>query len=222
MRLFGEGFGDRHCSTETVSSFLDGALREREMRKVESHLASCSDCALHAEDLKAVMGTLRMMPTAPAPRSFAVPAPAPVFVIAPARPWWQPAPVAGFRAMAAAAALALAVVFAGDMSGAIGTAEAPVMTGSAELGQFITEGNPAGPEPPQIIGPEPAPGVEPVSPQVPDATGGTVPSTQADSALTQNAGLRFELWPLELALLALTGVLAAISVLLRRRSTASW
>ena len=144
MWLFGEGFGDRHCSTETVSSFLDGALRQREMRRVESHLATCSDCALHAEDLKAVVGTLRMMPTAPVPRSFAIPAPVRVFVAAPARPWWQPAPVADFRAMAAAAALALAVVFAGDMSGAIGTADAPVMTGLEQPGQLITPGNPVG------------------------------------------------------------------------------
>ncbi len=137
MRLFGEGFGDRHCSLETVSSFLDGAMREREMLQVESHLASCSGCAQHIEEMRSVVGVLRMMPTVPAPRSFAVPAPARVFVAEPARPWWQPAPIAGLRAMAmvspmsgvramaAAAAIALAVVFAGDMSGVIGTPEAP-------------------------------------------------------------------------------------------------
>lgn len=221
MRLFGEGFGDRHCSTETVSSFLDGALREREMRKVESHLASCSDCALHAEDLKAVVGTLRMMPTAPAPRSFAVPAPVPAFVTASARPWWQPAPVAGFRAMAAAAALALAVVFAGDMSGAIGTPEAPVITGLEKPGQFVTPGDPVGPEPPLRIGEDLVPDTEPVAPQIPGVRDATATQPPPESVLAQNSGLRFELWPLELALLALTGALAAVSVLLRRRSTAS-
>ena len=66
MWLFGEGFGDRHCSLETVSSFLDSALRNREMQRVEAHLASCSDCAQHAEEVKAVVGVLRMMPTEPA------------------------------------------------------------------------------------------------------------------------------------------------------------
>jgi hypothetical protein len=123
--------------------------------------------------------------------------------------------------MAAAAALALAVVFAGDMSGAIGTADAPVMTGLDQPGQFITPGDPVGPEPSQILGPEPAPGTGPVAPQVPGVQDSTTTHPHAESPLVQNSGVRFELWPLELALLALTGMLAAISVLLRRRSTAS-
>ena len=98
MWLFGEGFGDRHCSLEKVSSFLDSALRDREMQRVEAHLASCTGCAQQVEEMKSVVGLLRMMPTEPTPRSFAIPVPARVFVTEPARPWWRPAPMVGLRA----------------------------------------------------------------------------------------------------------------------------
>ena len=73
MWLFGEGFGDRHCSLEKVSSFLDSALRDREMQRVEAHLASCTGCAQQVEEMKSVVGLLRMMPTEPTPRSFCDP-----------------------------------------------------------------------------------------------------------------------------------------------------
>ncbi|MDE2802980.1 MAG: zf-HC2 domain-containing protein [Chloroflexota bacterium] len=216
MRLFGEGFGVRHCSTETVSSFLDGAMRDSEMRKVESHLASCYDCAQQVDDMRAVVGALRTLPTVPTPRSFAVPVPARAFVAAPARPWWRPAPAEGFRAMAAAAAIALAVVFAGDISGAIGTPQAPIQLGIETPGDFINSGTPPGPEQSPIVGPEPAP--EPnnqPADTVPDDTA-TTPAPQ--STLAQQSGVRLELWALELALLALTAALAGISILARRRS----
>ncbi len=240
MWLFGEGFGNRHCSLETVSSFLDSALRNREMQRVEAHLASCSDCAQHAEEMKAVVGVLRMMPTEPTPRSFAIPVPARVFVAEPARPWWRPAPtvglramataaaipswrpapMVGLRAMAAAAAIALAVVFAGDMTGVIGTPTVPIPVAMVDDAPFVNEGTPPGPEPLPILGDspvtEPAPG---------DAGATDIPGTettpQPDATLTEHSWFRFELWPLELGLLALTAAMAAISVLLRRRTTSS-
>ena len=240
MWLFGEGFGDRHCSLEKVSSFLDSALRDREMRRVEAHLASCTDCAQQVEEMKSVVGLLRMMPTEPTPRSFAIPVPARVFVAEPARPWWRPepmvglramvaaaaipswrpAPMVGFRAMAAAAAIALAVVFAGDASGVIGTPEAPIQVAMPEQSTLVGEGSPIGPEQPQILGPAPAPDPAPGDTGVID-----IPATeitpQPDATLIEHSWFRFELWPLEIGLLALTAVMAAVSVLLRRRSASS-
>ena len=220
MWLFGEGFGDRHCSLETVSSFLDSALRNREMQRVEAHLASCSECAQHAEEMKAVVGVLRMMPTEPAPRSFAIPVPARVFVAEPSRPWWRPAPMVGLRAMAAAAAIALAVVFAGDMTGAIGTATAPIQTGNVESSDLVGVGDPPGPERPQFLGPAPVPDPAPGDAGATDIPG-TETTPQPDATLTEHSWFRFELWPLELGLLALTAAMAGISVLLRRRTTSS-
>ena len=240
MWLFGEGFGDRHCSLEKVSSFLDSALRDREMQRVEAHLASCTDCAQQVEEMKSVVGLLRMMPTEPTPRSFAIPVPARVFVAEPARPWWRPAPMVGlramaaaaaipswrpapmvgFRAMAAAAAIALAVVFAGDASGVIGTPDAPIQVGSLEQSELIGSGTPIGPEQPQILGPAPV-----LDPAPGDAGAVDIPGAEttppADATLIEHSWFRFELWPLEIGLLALTAVMAAVSVLLRRRSASS-
>ena len=216
MRLFGEGFGVWHCSLETVSSFIDGVLRDGELRKVESHLAACFDCAQKVEDLRGVSGSLRTMPTVPSPRSFAVPVPARAFIAAPARPWWRPAPAEGFRAMAAAAAIALAVVFAGDLSGAIGSPEAPVQLGVAQPGDFVTAGTPPGPEPSQALGPDTVPGAG-NQPAV-TAPGGALAPSAPDSTLVQPAGVRLELWALEIALLVVTAALAGISILVRRRS----
>ena len=240
MWLFGEGFGDRHCSLEKVSSFLDSALRDREMQRVEAHLASCTDCAQQVEEMKSVVGLLRMMPTEPTPRSFAIPVPARVFVAEPARPWWRPAPtvglramaaaaaipswrpapMVGLRAMAAAAAIALAVVLAGDASGVIGTPTAPIPVAMPEQSTLVGEGSPIGPEQPQILGPAPAPDPAPGDTGVID-----IPATeitpQPDATLTEHSWYRFELWPLEIGLLALTAVMAAVSVLLRRRSASS-
>ena len=190
--------------------------------------------------MKAVVGVLRMMPTEPAPRSFAIPVPARVFVAEPARPWWRPAPtvglramaaaaaipswrpapMAGLRAMAAAAAIALAVVFAGDMTGAIGTATAPIQTGNVESSDLVGVGDPPGPERPQFLGPAPVPDPAPGDAGATDIPG-TETTPQPDATLTEHSWFRFELWPLELGLLALTAAMAAISVLLRRRTTSS-
>lgn len=229
MRLFGEGFGDRHCSLETVSSFLDGAMREREMQRVESHLASCDDCAQQMEEMRSLVGVLRMMPTVPAPRSFAVPAPARVFVAEPARPWWQPAPVAnvmamaspmaGVRAMAAAAALALAVVFAGDVSGIIGTTEAPVQVGIQDAQPLESPGNPPGPEPNPILGEPPVP--VPGTGDAPVVDAPVAEPAPSGATLVQHSWYRLELWPLELGLLALTAAMATLSFILRRRTSSS-
>ena len=222
MRLFGEGVKDRHCSLETVSSYIDGALRNREMQQVEAHLASCADCAEQEEELRSVVSVLRAMPTVPAPRSFAVPvpaAPAPVFVFEPARRWWQPSPMAGLRAAAVAAALALAVVFTGDMTGVIGTATTPDMLGRMETPGFVTPGNPPGPEAPQVLGPEPIPGPETGEAPIVEVPDVTAPATDPAPVLSDGSWFRFELWPLEIALLALTATLAAVSIMLRRRST---
>lgn len=220
MRLFGEGFGDRHCSPEAVSSFLDGAMGERETRRVEAHVAFCSHCAQHVEEMRSVVNVLRMMPTVPAPRSFAIPAPAPVLVLERPYTWWRPAPVAGFRAMAAAAALALAVVFAGDATGVIGTHEAPIQVGMVQPAELVSPGNPPGPEPSQVLGQAPVLDTVPDGSQVLDTTADDV-SAQTDATFAGRSGFQLELWALEIGLLALTAVMAAASILLRRRAASS-
>lgn len=224
MRLFGEGLKDRRCSPETVSSYIDGALPGREMQRMEAHLASCPVCAELAEELRSVVSVLRAMPTVPAPRSFAVPvpaAPAPAFVFEPARRWWQPSPMAGLRAAAVAAALALAVVFTGDLSGVIGTPGTPDMLGLTETSDFVTPGNPPGPEQPQVLGPGPVPGPETGPAPVVEVPDVTTPASGPAPAAPDDAWLRLELWPLEVALLAITAALAAITIMLRRRSSSA-
>ena len=222
MRLFGEGLKDRRCSPERVSSYIDGALRSREMQQMEAHLASCADCAERVEELRSVVSVLRAMPTVPAPRSFAIPvpaAPAPVFVFEPARRWWQPSPMAGLRAAAVAAALALAVVFTGDMTGVIGTATTPDMLGRVTPPDFVTPGNPPGPEQPLVLGDEPIPGLDAGEAPIVEVPDVSVPAADAAPVVSDGSWFRFELWPLEIALLALTAALAAVSIMLRRRST---
>ena len=57
---------------EDLSSYLDGRLSPTESTRLEEHLISCEPCRRHLEGLRAVVEGLRDLPSAPAPRSFAL------------------------------------------------------------------------------------------------------------------------------------------------------
>jgi hypothetical protein len=57
---------------EELSAYLDGRLSPAESTRLENHLASCEPCRRHLEGLRAVVEGLRALPSAPAPRSFAL------------------------------------------------------------------------------------------------------------------------------------------------------
>src|SRR5262245_36981737 len=76
-------FFNRHPRTD-LSAFIDGELSPRAVKSLESHLATCSQCAGEVASLRETRATLRSLPEAAAPRSFALtpemarrPAPAP-------------------------------------------------------------------------------------------------------------------------------------------------
>ncbi|SVD10511.1 uncharacterized protein METZ01_LOCUS363365, partial [marine metagenome] len=130
-----------------ISSYLDSALSNKDMEQIDFHIASCDFCAQEIDEFRAVVGVLRAMPTVPAPRNFVIPVPARSWIPEPSRSWWSPAPLLGLRAAAAGAAIALAVVFAGDLSGALGSApDVPIQVGRTEPAPLIISGTPAGAE----------------------------------------------------------------------------
>lgn len=109
-------------SGQDLSSYLDGRLLPSESARLEQHLASCEGCRRHLAELRAVVEGLRALPTAPAPRSFAL-RPGQVEAergVAPV------APVTGLRALAfgpagaAVAALLLLAVLVGVDLGTAG------------------------------------------------------------------------------------------------------
>ena len=217
MKLFARSSKDGHFSHEMISSYLDGALRAKEMEGIDLHLASCDACRQQADDLRAVVEVLRAMPTVPAPRSFAIPAPAtPGWSPEPSRPWWSPAPLMGLRAAAVAAAVALAVVFAGDLSGSFGSSpDVPIQVGKTEPAPLITAGSPPGPEISLPLGEDLA--VDSGTSAAVDLTDVPPGAVDAQPSLIQDKGFALGLWPLELGLLALTLTLGGFTFFLKRR-----
>ena len=220
MKLFVWGLKDGHFSQEMLSSYLDGALRAKEMGQIGLHMASCDVCRQEVDELRAVVGVLRAMPTVPAPRSFAIPVPATsVWSPEPSRSWWSPAPLMGLRAAAVAAAVALAVVFVGDLSGSFGSSpDVPIQVGKTEPAPLITAGSPPGPEKSLPLGEGLAVGSG-TSAAV-DLTGDALGAVDAQPTLIPDEGFALGLWPLELGLLAVTAVLGGFTFFLWRRSSA--
>lgn len=217
MRLFARGSKDGHFSHEMISSYLDGALRAKEMEDIDLHLASCDACRQEADELRAVVDVLRAMPTVPAPRSFAIPVPAAqAWSPEPSRPWWSPAPLAGLRAAAVAAAVALAVVFAGDLSGSFGSSpDIPIQVGKTEPAPLITAGSPPGPEISLPLGEDLA--VDSGTSAAVDLTNVPLGAVDAQPSLLQDKGFALRLLPLELGLLALTLTLGGFTFFLTRK-----
>lgn len=218
MKLFARSSSDRHIAKEMLSSFLDGALSAKEMERVDSHMASCDVCVQDADELRSVISVLRAMPTVPAPRSFAIPVPARAWVPEPSRPWWSPAPLMSLRAAAAGAAIALAIVLAGDISGGLGSSpDVPIQVGKTEPAPIIISGTPAGAEKSLPLGENIA--VDPGTSAAAEITGDVLGSTDAQSSFAPDDGFALGLWPLELGLLAVTMALGGYHLYLRRRST---
>jgi hypothetical protein len=152
-------FVRRHpFSEEELSSYLDGRLSPAESTRLEEHLASCEPCSRRLEGLRAVVEGLRALPSAPAPRSFAL---RPEQVEAAQRrtpvgpvAWAQRAPAFG-PAAAAAAALVLLLVLVGVDLGTMGGAGGPEAVAPPPSAKQAYESGPA-------LGAAPAPAPTPV------------------------------------------------------------
>jgi anti-sigma factor RsiW len=119
---------------EELSSYLDRRLSPTESARLEEHLASCEPCRRHLEELRAVVEGLRALPSAPAPRSFAlrpeqVEAPQRRTRVGPAA--WAQRASAFAPAGAAAAALLLFLVLVGVDLATLGGKGALEGTGAA-------------------------------------------------------------------------------------------
>ena len=218
MKLFTRSSVGGHISQEMVSVFLDGALSTKEMSQVDLHMASCEVCAQKADELRSVISVLRAMPTVPAPRSFAIPVPARAWVPEPSRPWWSPAPLMGLRAAAAGAAIALAIVLAGDISGGFGSSpDVPIQVGLTEPASLIISGTPAGAEKSLPLGEDTV--VDAGTSAAVEITADTLGSADIQPSLVVDDGFTLGLWPLELGLLILVVALGGYNFVLRRRSS---
>ncbi|MQG77388.1 MAG: hypothetical protein FI703_08705 [SAR202 cluster bacterium] len=218
MKLFSRSSVDGHISQEIVSAFLDGALSTKEMSRVDHHMTSCEVCVQEADELRSVINVLRAMPTVPAPRSFAIPVPARAWVPEPSRPWWSPVPLVGLRAAAAGAAIALAIVFAGDLSGNLGSSpDVPIQVGLAEPAAVIISGTPAGAEKSLPLGEDIV--VDAGTSAAVENTADTFSSADIQPSLVTDDGFSLGLWPLELGLLILVVALGGFNFVLRRRSS---
>ncbi len=130
----------KHINQETLSEYLDGRLRGKDLERVEQRLADCDACRLELEELQATVAIMRQLPMETPRRSFVMSAPPPE----PARS--RPAlalraPNWVYAGAASVAALALAVTISVDATGGLTsdplrvdapvTAQAPAATAEA-------------------------------------------------------------------------------------------
>lgn len=78
----------RHVTTEDLSAYLDGWVREDERTAIASHLAGCAACRAELAELRAAVSLLGAIPVIAPPRSFRLdvaraPAPAPIVRLLP-------------------------------------------------------------------------------------------------------------------------------------------
>ena len=64
----------QHLTHEEITVWLDGECTASEGERVETHLATCAECAHEAEDFRAVKNMLGTLGEAELPRSFVLPA----------------------------------------------------------------------------------------------------------------------------------------------------
>src|SRR3989304_2066623 len=108
---------------DRLSAYIDRELSPGQAGALEAHLASCSACRRHLQELQATVLALRDLPQAQVPRSFAL---TPEQAARPAAPPPAPRPAAlstGARLTAASLALVLAAVLVvdiGDLGGGNG------------------------------------------------------------------------------------------------------
>lgn len=95
---------------DRLSAYIDDELSASEKGLVEGHLAQCAQCADDLRTLRQTVSWVRALPTRPVPRSFTIPAPAPMsrrFTF----DWLSPY----FKASAAAAAVLLVITLCVDV-----------------------------------------------------------------------------------------------------------
>jgi Putative zinc-finger len=97
------GAGVTEHVTELLSAYIDDQVTLPERRQVDEHLANCALCQADLADLRGLSGTLRLLPSAGAPRSFAL-GPQPTRPLALSGTW------AGYLRALSSVAAALVVV----------------------------------------------------------------------------------------------------------------
>lgn len=100
---------------ERLSAYLDGELEARDAERLEAHLSECESCRDELEGLRAISASLRELPEAEAPRSFAL-RPAQVEG-RPATEQFLPPLAIATRIAASGVAVALAVIVVIDIGG---------------------------------------------------------------------------------------------------------
>jgi hypothetical protein len=114
---------------EHLNAYLDGALDQATLRRLERHLQSCELCRADLDQLRLTRDALRALPALRAPRPFTIPvAPVPA-TVRPAAPWLAWAWRLGSFGAAACLLLAVVTSFAaapGPASTALSEGAAPV------------------------------------------------------------------------------------------------
>ena len=201
-----------HATPDLLSDYLDQRLSPTERQRVDTHIQTCWECRRELQGLQETVYLLRNTPVVPVPRSFALTA---SLVAAQSSAGLYPMAV---RA-AVAVAVALVVVVLGDGLGLLGPSQPQVPVVSAL------------PEPAPVIrsdgsGPEIAVSVDPVTTAPSEPVTSSEPATGASAtdegvnpeiAGATSSGGPFELWPWEVGLLVLLGVLVLSALMLRPR-----
>lgn len=199
-----------HAAPDLLSDYLDQRLTPTERQRVDAHIQDCWECRRELQGLQETVYMLRNTPVVSVPRSFALSA-----ALAAPQPSSGPY-LMGLRA-AVAVAVALVVVVLGDGLGLIGPdqSQAPPFSALVEPEPVTSIGS--GPESAVPIGPDTTTPSEPVTASAPatDATATQTGGTEIAGASSSSGP--FELWPWEVGLLVLLGVLLVGALMLRPR-----
>ena len=115
----------RHCRLrELLSSYIDGQVDDSEAGRIELHLGQCEECRVELESLRATVGLLQSLPELEVPRSFKLSeAAVRVATPGPARVEFAPSIVWTTRLATSAAAVLVAVLLVGDLTGIVKQSE---------------------------------------------------------------------------------------------------
>ena len=201
-----------HATPDLLSDYLDQRLSPTERQRVDAHIQTCWECRRELQGLQETVYLLRNTPALPVPRSFALTA---SLVAAP--------PSTGLYLMgvrgALAVAVALVVVLVGDGLGLLGPSQpqVPVISALEEPAPVIStsEDGPVAAIPVDSDTTTPS---EPVTVAAP-ATDTSAAEAGAGTEIVgaTSSGGPFELWLLEVGLLALLGALVVSALMLRPR-----
>ena len=138
----------KHIGQDTLSEYLDGRLRGRDLERVEQRLGDCDACRLELEELQTTVAMIRLLPMETPRRSFVMSAPP----IESARSRTAPArrvPNWVYAGATSVAALALAITVSVDATGGLSpdplrrdvaaTAQAPALEQVTNLAEGAAE-----------------------------------------------------------------------------------